>query len=374
MKMRLTSIFYSILLLLCPLLGIAGDQDTRLTKNVSKSYRVPYDVQLEVRNKYGSVTINTWDKDSVKAMIEIKAYGKNQSAVTKELDRVEVEFVNNRDYVLIETVLDRKSGFFAELWNNIGDYSKSLLSKNQLEINYVVFLPKTGDVTLTNRYGDVFVNKLQGRFKCNLAHGNLRADAIEDGDIEINFGSARIRDMEKGSLTIKGVDAEIGRVGKVDLMSSSSEVSIDEAELLKLDSQSDRKITIKSADIVTGITRFSNISMRTITNALDLDMNFGELKMAPVQPGFRSITIKSKSTDIRIAFEPSTYMYANIEAKEEMLRLPDVPSFTRRYIDDKERYLSITGSMGEKSTNRSSLNIQSDNGEVWIKYIDPKKI
>jgi hypothetical protein len=372
--MRPTNIFYSLLLLLTSIWTVAGDQDTRLTKNVSKSYKVPYDVQLEVRNKYGSITINSWEKDSVKALIEIKAYGKNQSAVTKELDRVEIEFVNNRDYVLIETILDRKSGFFAELWNNIGDYSKTLLSKNQLEINYTVFVPETADVSIMNRYGDVFTNTLQGEFKCNLAHGNLRADVIENGRVELNFGSLRLKEMKKGSLILKGVDAEITYAGKVDLISSSSEVLIEEAELLKLDSQSDKKITIKSAEIVTGVTRFSNISMRSISNALDLDMNFGELKMAPVKPGFRSITVKSKSTDIRIAFDPATYMYADIEAKEEMLTIPDITSVKKRYLDDKERYLSVTGNMGDKSDSKSTLSIRSENGEVWIKYIDPSKI
>ena len=129
-KMRLTSIFYSLLFLGISVSVQAAD-DTKLTKTISKAYRVPLNVQLEIRNKYGTITVNTWNKDSVSAKIEITAYGKNQSNVSKELDRVEIEFVNNRDFLLIETVLDRKSGFFAELWNNIGDYSKNLLSKNQ---------------------------------------------------------------------------------------------------------------------------------------------------------------------------------------------------------------------------------------------------
>ena len=370
-KMRLTSIFYSLLFLGISVSVQAAD-DTKLTKTISKAYRVPLNVQLEIRNKYGTITVNTWNKDSVSAKIEITAYGKNQSNVSKELDRVEIEFVNNRDFLLMETVLDRKSGFFAELWNNIGDYSKNLLSKNQLEVNYTVFIPESADLVIMNRFGDVFTYGMRGELEATVAHGSFRADVLEQAKLDLSFGSARIREFKKGSMNLKAMDAEISVAGRVDLFSSSSEIRIDEAELLKIDSQSDKKLTIKSADIVMGTTRFSNVSMRTINNALDLDMNFGELKMAPVSPGFRNITVKSKSTDIRIAFDESTYLQAEIEAKEEFLILPDNIDVERRYLDDKERYLSIRGHLGRKSEVPSRLKISSDSGEVWIKFVDPK--
>ena len=82
--------------------------------------------------------------------------------------------------------------------------------------------------------------------------------------------------------------------------------------------------------------------------------------------------MKSKSTDIRIAFDESTYLEADIEAKEEFLILPDNIDVKRRYLDDKERYLSITGHLGTKTDIPSRLKISSDSGEVWIKFVDPK--
>jgi hypothetical protein len=350
----------------------AYNDDTKLTKTITKAYKVPLNVQLELRNKYGAITVNTWKKDSVKAKIEITAFGKNEATVSKELDRVEIEFVNNRDYLLMETILDRKSGFFTELWNNIGDYSKNLLSKNQLEINYTVFIPESADLVIINRYGDVFTYGIKGDLEVTLAHGSLRSDVIEQGKLDLSFSSARIREFKRGSFISKAVDAEIYVAGRLDMTTSSSEITVDDAEFLKLDSQSDKKITIKKADIVRGTTRFSNISMRTITNALDLDMNYGELKMAPVMPGFNSITIHSKSTDIRIAFDESIYLDTNIEAKEEYLILPEDANLDITYLDDKEKHLSIRGQMGNPSGKRSRLTVTSDNGELWIKFVDPK--
>lgn len=371
MKMRLTSTFCSALLLLGSLVVFAGGDDTKLTKTISKAYRVPLNVQLELRNKYGTVTINTWKKDSVKAKIEITAFGKNEYNVNKELDRVEIEFVNNREYLLMETVLDRKSGFFAELWNNIGDYSKNLLSKNQLEVNYTVFIPESADLTIINRFGDVFTYGVNGDVNITLAHGNLRSDVLTDAKLDLSFGTARIREFKKGSMTLKAIDLELSVGGRIDMFSSSSEIQIDEVELLKIDSQSDKKVSIHSAGIVTGTTRFSNLSMRTINNALDLDMNFGELKMAPVKPGFRNITVKAKSTDVRIAFDDKVSLDAEIEAREEFLILPEGHDLKRTYLDEKEQYLSVKGHMGKKSQESSQLKISSDNGEVWIKFVDP---
>ena len=99
-------------------------QDTKLQKTISRDFKAPEGRSLEITNKYGDLIINTWDKDSIKVEIEITAYGKNDDAAEKLMNRIDFDFDQSLNYIEIETVFDRKSGFFQELWNDISDYSK----------------------------------------------------------------------------------------------------------------------------------------------------------------------------------------------------------------------------------------------------------
>jgi len=125
-------------------------------KTVSRKFKVPHTVNVNLINKYGPVIVNTWDVDSVKIDIEVTAYGKTSSEAYKILDRVDFDFFYNRDFLKIETVLDRKAGFFKELWRDIGDYSKTLLSKTKMRIEIEIYIPAYSNLTIENKFGDIY--------------------------------------------------------------------------------------------------------------------------------------------------------------------------------------------------------------------------
>ena len=105
---------------------ITQAQSRSLVKNISQSFKVEEKSTLELTNKYGQVILQTWDKDSVVVNVKITAYGKNDEALSKNMERVDVDFTNFGDVLTIETVLDRNSSVFKDVINSLGDYSKTL--------------------------------------------------------------------------------------------------------------------------------------------------------------------------------------------------------------------------------------------------------
>ena len=110
-------------------------QETKLSKSIDKTFEVSDKLNLEITNKYGNVIIETWSKNEVELKIVILAFGKDESAADKLMDRVEFDFKHSNDYLEIQSVFDRKKSFFKDLVNAVGDYSASLLSKHKLQVN-----------------------------------------------------------------------------------------------------------------------------------------------------------------------------------------------------------------------------------------------
>ena len=349
------------------------DDDTKLTKTLERTFAVSEGTQLEVINKYGQVVIDPWERDSVEVKITVVAYGKDQSSANKIMDRVDIDFREFDSFLRIETLLDRKSGFFKELWNNIGDYSKTLLSKNKLEINYEIKVPKRIRLDLVNKFGDVFLGDFAGRAKIELSHGTLRANEFAPAsELEVNFGDARIKKFGGGNLIFKASEVNITELSDSKIRSSSSTVVIKRADQVRINSRNDKLLTFGEVDHISGESLFSKISIEELTKSLDLHLDYGEVTIHQVQFSFSKINVEGKSSDVSLTFEPKSFLNMEIEGKEELIMLPPKHhKLDKQFTDDKEKYVKITGQLGQENNYPGLLFINSQNGEVDINFGAP---
>jgi len=198
-------------------------QETKLSKSINKTFDVSGKLNLEITNKYGNVIVDTWSKDDVELKIEILAFGRDESAAEKLMERVEFDFKHSEDFLEIESVFDRKKSFFRDLVNAVGDYSSSILSKQRLQVNYELNVPETTtSISVDNRFGDVHIADIDGRINIKLSHGNLRVNNLNDyAKISVNYGSAKIKSLIEGNINLKGAELEMEYASKLRLTSSS---------------------------------------------------------------------------------------------------------------------------------------------------------
>lgn len=350
-----------------------GKDETKLTKILERTFAVSEGAQLEVINKYGQVVIDPWEKDSVQVKVEVIAYGKDQSSASKIMERVDIEFRKYDRFLRMETLLDRKSGFFKELWNNIGDYSKTLLSKNKLEINYEIKVPQRIRLDLINKFGDVFLGGFSGKARIELSHGTLRAHELaSSSELAVNFGDARIKKFGGGDLIFKASEVNISELTDSKIRSSSSTVVIKKAEQVRINSRNDKLLNFGWVNHLSGTSLFSKITIDELSKSLDLQMDYGEVTIHRVQFSFSKINIEGKSTDVVLNFEPKTFLDIDIQGKDELIVLPTKQlKLDKQFTDDKEKYVKITGQLGQKNNYPGLLFINSHNGEVDINFGAP---
>jgi hypothetical protein len=344
--------------------------DTKLTKTITRSFKIPKDGHVSIINKYGPVVINTWNKDSVHVKIEITAFGKNDKSVSKIMDRVDFDFDLNSKYLLAATVLDRSSGFFTELWNNLGDYSKTLLSQNQLKIEYTVYLPASIDLDIDNKFGDIYLEDFKGDLNIELSHGNFRGgNFLGRLDLDLSFGNAEIKSANEADLTLKATESDFNQINKATIHSSSSEIFITKIGILRLDSRSDRKFYVKNANSISGSSSFSKIQLDNFKEDLKLELNFGSFRINMLEPGFSSIDLQGKTAEINLDFTEGNYLdfeYVGDENKLFISKGGD--KLSKEFVDSKEKTVKVTGMIGKKGSSApSKVILNTESGEVNIK-------
>lgn len=363
-KLPMKSLFS--LIALWVLSTVVFGQDKAL-KIIEKGFKANNNVKLEIANKYGQVIINTWQRDSIKVKIKVEGYGKDKDASEKLLSRAEFEFNQIGDFIVIETVVDRSQGFFKDLWNEISDYSKSILGKSKLTIDYEVYMPVNGSVDIEQKYGDIYLDNIKGDIKISLSNGNLKIDEVsKDFILDLSFGRANIRTMRDGFFTLRSADVEVENANRLDLRSSSSTIIANEIKLLKIDSRNDN-IRLDKISTLRGDGNFTTINIKSLSRTAFIDMNYGELNIIDVQNDFTDIQLKGKSTDFDIMLQEKSLADVSLVGAEEEMTL-SYGKYIKSPNETDPKLITVKGTIGIGESKSGNIDIHADGGRVKLQY------
>jgi len=356
-----------LMLLMGPIALIAGE-DTKVSKRLGKKYKVSSGAQLELVNKYGNVLIHSWDKDSLVVRIVITAYGKNREMSQKLLDRTDVEFDQSGDYISITTQLDKSQGWLKDLWNELSDYSKSILSKEQLDVDYEVYLPEYLSLEVHNKFGDVFLPDRKGNTRLTLSNGNLKSENLQGSAVlDLSFGEADIASVSNATIYLKSVEMDLSYANDLILKSSSSKIFMDEVQTLDVTSRTDR-FRISQLHQLKGKGSFTKIRLAQISGSARMDMNYGSLTIDQVDSEFDQIKVYGRSTDFEMYFNPNAYFQSKIIAKDGKMNLPREHKLKLTYTDSREKFVQASGMLGSLGSQTAELEIEAQGGKVSVDF------
>lgn len=340
-------------------------EDIELSKRYVRTYKVSPNVQVDLSNKYGDIIVNTWNKDSVKFKIKITAYGKSDEAVDKLLERVSFDHTNSGRFLKFETIFDRQSGSFKEFWNSLGDYSKVLINKNNLNIDFEIYLPEKSNMYIENKFGDIYINEYSGRSKIVLSQGDVKiSNQSGQLNLDLKFGNASIQNVNLAYLKLQIAEITIAKAEKLDISSSSSTININEVERLKINARND-KYFLRHISSLSGEATFSTINIGDLKEEIVGSTNYSDVNIESLNDDARLININSKATDMKLWLNPEKAYNIDLIAKEENLEIPlNWKSLNKYYTDSKNKYIRISGQV--EGENPVQINIDNQGGSLSI--------
>ncbi|MBK7709539.1 MAG: hypothetical protein IPJ37_00095 [Bacteroidales bacterium] len=334
-------------------------------RNFIKTLPAGKETELEVLNKYGTIEITQWKKDSVMIRAEIKAVASNREKLDKMFDGVSISMNESKYQIRAETKFTQNIGMVFE--NFKGMTSKLISYDSRVEINYYISIPGYINLKIENKYGDVYMEDITGDFSISLSNGSFKANSLgKNSTLNLSFCDAAINSIASGRIDASFSELKSDELGEVSINSISSKYEIKKAGTVTIESRRD-KFYIDDIKTIKGTSYFTDFNIKRLRAETSLSTRYGNLTIDQIDNGFESVNLNTGYSDVSLAFEPGSSYNLDIRHLNAFLVISDKNAKTEKKVlnEDKKEYIT-SGTVG-KSSSGSRVSIDATHGDIYLK-------
>lgn len=286
------SITFALLLATSTFVSAAGAD---FTKNIKKAWPKSAVTALKVSNKFGEIKINDLGGDSVTIKVIITVENNSESKAKDLINKISVDFDKSGGLVSAETKIE-----------------EDFKSKQSFTIDYQINIPKNRDLDITNKYGNLVINDLEGKGTFNVSYGSMTAGSIKvpagsPAIVNINYGGADIESVNEAAMVFKYSKLNGGDFGQLNLDSKYSPgINLHKVNNLNLDSKYDN-IGIDEIDNLKSESKYSSYKIGLIHETFDLNTGYGSVRINEVDAKFKNIKIENSYGGVNIGLNNLGY-------------------------------------------------------------------
>ncbi|MFB9080333.1 hypothetical protein ACFFLS_19555 [Flavobacterium procerum] len=340
------------LLLLIPYLGLAND-DTYISKqkNIKKTYIVNSNAGIDIDNRYGNITVTTWDEDKIDIDITIKVSGADENWVNERLNSIDVDITALKTQVTAVT--------------SIGNSSlKSRGSSNSFEINYVVKIPKKGAAKLFNKYGNITTENLEATANISCKYGKINLGKLNGANNRIEIAycqGSNIDYIKSGNIHARYSGLKINESGNLNLDTNYTDLTLNEGQNLKYECNYGT-FKFQKINSVSGSGNYLTINIAEISNNLNLDTNYSKVSVGNLNEKAGNVNISSGYTDVYLGYDTNYSFDFEISTRYGGIKHDN--SLDLSVSETKSNSKRISGYYRKKGQNK--MNISSNYGSVTL--------
>ncbi len=350
-------------ILCCLFLGqtlavLANGPVQEFTKTINREFSTSADGTTALYNKYGSVNVKTWDKNSVKIDVTIVVNAKSQREADVTFQNINVNFISTWGYAKAETMIAEGMNYGNDNW-----WPKKTCS-DDFKINYEVWMPVTNQLDLKNKFGNAWVAALKGKLIAEIKYGDLRAEAISnDVDLNIGYGKAWFARMNNLSGQACYAELNITEARDIQLDTRYSETRVDKANNLRITSKYDdfdfgnieelrlqtKYANLRSNNIRTAFitAQYSDMDFITVREGVDADMFHGTLGINALSRNFTNVNVVGKYAGVTVAVERGAVYRFDAEVDFADAHVPNAATVKNR--SDSGDRETVKGYLGTES-------------------------
>ncbi|MEZ0184676.1 hypothetical protein B0A75_17640 [Flavobacterium oncorhynchi] len=282
-----------ILLLLIPFLGFSND-DAYISKqkNIKKTYIVNSNAGIDIDNKYGNISVSTWDEDKIDLDIIIKVTGPSENWVNEKLNSIDVNITALKSLVSAVTTIGNSS-------------LKSKGSNNFFEINYVIKIPKNGSAKLLNKYGDITTENIYGPADIACKYGKISLGKLNNSsnNVKIEYcQNSAIDYIKNGNIIARYSGLKINESGNLNLDTNYTDLVILEGQNIKYNCNYGT-FKFQKINSFTGSGNYLTISIAEISNSVNLDTKYSKINISNVTSKANNVNINSGYSDVYMGYD-----------------------------------------------------------------------
>ncbi len=339
-------------------------QAQEFTRTIKKEFPINATGKVHLSNKYGTVNVNTWDRDRVKIDVTIVVEAKSESAAKSVFDRIKVDFANDDNYVSAETAIESTKGW----WDGWGDNKRT-----EFQVNYEVFMPESCNLDLSNKYGNATVSPLVGSANVNVKYGDFQLEGV-GGELVVylGYGNGTVVKARDVSAEVSYSKLNLNDVQDVSFNTKYSKLYVDKGAAVKAESRYDHfglgkvdrfncqsrygNVEIGETESLVAVSRYTDYRVDRLSDNADLDLQYGGLRIDELAKGFSEVNLNGKYSDFKIYVQEGASFTLDAETNYAGITYPT--GLNVAYEKDKGTSHEVkghSGTQGARSVIRANL-------------------
>lgn len=300
MKAQLYNILIALFLL--PAIALANNgYKGKYTKEkkIKKEYTVSANSLLALDNSYGNIDVETWNQNRVEIEVIIKTNGNDEEKVKDRLEEINVLFNQNSDGVSAKTVFEKsnKSSWLSALFGSSNNVN--------MEINYIVKAPVTNNMNISNDYGSINLDKLEGDLKMSCDYGKFLIGELKGSNNYLNFDYTRnssIDAVKRAKIRADYSEFKVENAGSIDLAADYTDARFKKVVNLKYNNDYG-SLKVDKVKNISGSGDYLGIDLGYLYSTADVNMDYGSFSIDKIMSGMKSITINSDYTSVKLGYD-----------------------------------------------------------------------
>lgn len=357
--LQFKNIFFALALI--PLVASAHVDNEELNgrytkeKTIKREYNVNSDALFKVKNSYGNLNITSWNENRVVIEIHIKTNGNDEDRVQERLNEIDVDFENSPSMVSAMTRFGDRSNSWGWSWGN--------RKKVSVQVNYTIKVPVKNNVNLSNDYGSIILDRIDGHAKISCDYGSLEIGELRGRNNELRFDytSRSTFDYVNSAEIIADYSGfTIQKAGNLNIKADYTNAVVEEMENLQYSSDYG-SIDVKNVKNVDGNGDYIGVKLGDVHGNVSITSDYGSIRIDRLAPDAGNVEIRSDYTGIKIGYD-SGYHF-DFEITTEYAGVSGKDNFEINISKEKSSEKYYSGYYG-KANSGNRISITSDYGGI----------
>lgn len=318
-------------------------------KEYAKQYKLNDLSVLKLVNKYGDMNIENWNENVADIKVIVKVRTSNKSKADNAFEKIDIQF--------------------SEAGSTVGAATQITQSINNTDfsIDYFVKIPKNISVDISNQYGNLFLDQVDGFANINVKYGNFTINKLgrqqekPTNYLNVEYSSGVCNVNECGWLKLESGYSKVAIDNATALIIGSkySSLKIRTCKSIVTESKYDHpfKIGYVKNFVCTGA--YSNFEITKLYGMLEADIKYSDLDVNEVDKDFELIKLKLRYGKASLVIPENPGYELKAESQYGSVNYPDNDKISK-IIDQTES--NIWGKVGNSP--KAKVYIDSKYGTV----------
>lgn len=349
------------ILIMVPVISLASDNMPRgkytKEKTIKKEFSVNMDALLKIKNSYGNLNITSWTEDRVVIEVHIKTTGDKEDKVQRKLDEITVDFEATNAMVSATTNFSTSKNSWSWGWGSSSNVN--------MQINYTIKVPIKNNLNLSNDYGAIILDRIDGHAKISCDYGRLEIGELHGRNNQLSFdytSRSSIGFINSGIINADYSGFTIEKAGNLNIVADYTNAKVNHMEDLTYTNDYG-KLEVGSSRNVQGNGDYINIDLGTVYGNLDIRSSYGTIKIGELAADAGNVQIRTDYTGIKLGYAPDYHF--NFEIQTEYAGVSGMDNFEIAVSREKSSEKYYKGHYGSQNSGKM-LTIDSDYGGISL--------